>query len=43
MPRQWVGVVLVIGAVMLVVAGGASARYLLRLRKLFPRIRRHKL
>lgn len=43
MPRQWVGVVLVIGAVLLVVAGGASARYLMRLRKLFPRIRRNKL
>lgn len=43
MPRQWVGVVLVIGAVLMVVAGGASARYLMRLRKLFPRIRRHKL
>lgn len=42
MPRQWVGVVLVIGAVLMVVAGGAGAHYLMRLRKLFPRIRRNR-
>lgn len=38
--RQWAGAVLVIGAVLMVVAGGAGAHYLMRLRKLFPRKRK---
>lgn len=35
--RQWLGVGLVLAAVLTVVSGGASARYMMRLRKMFPR------
>ncbi len=38
--RDWTGLVLIIFAVSLVVAGGKITSYLVRFRKLFPRIRR---
>ena len=42
-PRSASGIMLIIAAVTLVVAGGSAGRHLMRLRKLFPRIdRKHR-
>lgn len=40
LPREWCGFVLIILSVSVVVAGGGVTRYLLRMKRLFPRIRR---
>ena len=40
LPREWCGFVLIILSVSVVVAGGGVTRYLLRIKRLFPRIRR---
>ena len=40
LPREWCGFVLIILSASVVVAGGGVTRYLLRMKRLFPRIRR---
>lgn len=40
--REWTGVVLIIGAVTLVIAGNSVATHLVRLRKMFPRLTKRR-
>lgn len=41
-PRDALGLLLIVGAVSIVVAGGSITHHLVRFRKLFPRLRHHK-
>jgi drug/metabolite transporter (DMT)-like permease len=39
-PREWLGLIIIIVAVTLVIAGNSVTSHLIRFRKLFPKIKR---